>query len=93
MQCSRLEIHLAGKGKSYGLYPVAAVSWDIFLRYGRDDPSKLVFIQQHEDSCLVVRDNSGLSSRLDRAIGTPLEVRQEKQCPIPVATGIFGDSY
>ena len=32
----------------------------------------------------------GFSSRLGRAIGTPLEVRQETQGPFPVATWILG---
>ena len=35
-------------------------------------------------------DTSGFSSRLGRAIGTPLEVRQKTQGPFPVATGILG---
>ena len=36
-----------------------------------------------------MKDTSGLSSRLGRAIGTLLEVRQETQGPFPVATGIL----
>ena len=35
-------------------------------------PSNLVFPQQRKDFCLVVRDTSEFSSRLGRAIGTPL---------------------
>ena len=31
------------------------------LEYGGDDPSKLVFVQRHQDSCLVTRDNSANS--------------------------------
>ena len=37
-----------------------------------------------------MRDTSGNSSRLGRAIGTLLEVRRETKCPFPVATGILG---
>ena len=51
---------------------------------------KLVLVQQRQDSCLVARDTSRFSPRLGRAIGTPLEVRREAQCPFPVSTGILG---
>ena len=47
-------------------------------------------MQQHQDSCLVLRDTSGFSSRLGRAIGTRLKVRRETQGPFPVATVILG---
>ena len=49
-----------------------------------------MFVQLRQDSCLVTRDTSGISSRLGRAIWTLLEVRQETQVPFPVATGILG---
>ena len=45
---------------------------DIFSSYGGDGPSKLVFVQRSQDSCLAARDTSGFSSRLGMAIGTPL---------------------
>ena len=35
-------------------------------------------------------DTSELSSRIGRAIGTPLDVKQEPKGPFPFATGIFG---
>ena len=63
---------------------------DIFSSYGGNGPSKLVFVQQCQDSSLLTMDTSGISLRLGRAIGTLLEVRRETQCPFPVATGIFG---
>ena len=90
MQYSRIEIYLAARGKSYGFYRVAAVSWCIFSSYGRDGPSILMFAQRSQNSCLVVRDTSGLSSRPGRSIGTPLKVKRETQSPFPVATGILG---
>ena len=62
----------------------------MFSSYGGDDPAKLVLVQRGQDSYLGARDISGFSSRFGRAIGTPLEVRQETQCPFPVATGILG---
>ena len=37
-----------------------------------------------------MRDTSGISSRLGRAIQTLLEVRRETQCPFIVATVILG---
>ena len=90
MQCHGIEIHLAARGKSYGFYRVAAVSWCIFSIYGRDGPSTLMFAQRSQNSCLVARDNSVLSSRPGRSIWTPLKVKRETQSPFPVATGILG---
>ena len=49
-----------------------------------------MFGQRRQDSCLVVRDTSGFSARLGRAIETPLEVRWETQGPFSVATEILG---
>ena len=78
------------RGRSHGFSRVEAEIWGIFPSYNGDGPSKLVFIQGHQDSCLVERDTSILSSRLDRPIVTPLEVRRETQCPFLVATVILG---
>ena len=58
--------------------------------YGRDGHSKLVFFQGWQDSCLVMRETSGISSRLGRAIRTLREVRQEIQGPFLFATAILG---
>ena len=49
-----------------------------------------MFVQQQQDSSLVTRDNSGISSRLGRAIQTVLKVRQETQGPFIVATVTVG---
>ena len=49
-----------------------------------------MFVQRHQDSCLVRRYTSGISMRLGRAIGKLLEVRWETQGPYSVATGILG---
>ena len=48
-----------------------------------------MFVQQHQDSCLVTRETSRISSRLGRAIGMLLEVRRETQAPLPFATVIL----
>ena len=62
----------------------------IFSSYSRDDPSKLVFVQRCHDSCLIMRDTSGFSSRLGRATWMLLEVRQQTKGPFLVATVILG---
>ena len=89
-QCRGIAPHLAARGKSHGFSRVVVGTWGMFLSYGGDGSLKLVLVQQRQDSCLVARDTSRFSSRLGRAIGTPLEVRREAQCPFPVSTGILG---
>ena len=65
------------RGKSHGFSRVAAGTWGAFSSYSGDDHSKLVFVQRHQDSCLVMRDTSGICPRLGRAIWTLLKVRRE----------------
>ena len=55
-------------GKSHGFSRVAAGTWGIFPSLGGDDNSKLVFVQQRQDSCLVTMDTSGIETRLMRTI-------------------------
>ena len=62
----------------------------IFSSYFADDPSKLVFVQRRQDSCLVMRNTSGMSSRLGRAIRMLLDMRRETLGPFLVATVILG---
>ena len=61
----------------------------MFSSYNGDGPSKLVSVQRHQHSSLVARETLRFSSRLGRAIGMPLEVTQETQCPFPVSTVIL----
>ena len=75
--------------KSLDFSRVAAGTWVIISSFAGNGPSKLVFPQRRQDSCLVARDTSAFSSKHGRAIETPLEVRQETQGPFPVATGIL----
>ena len=82
--------HLVARGKSHGFSRVAVGTWVVFSSYGGDGPSNLLFVQGRQDSCLVTRDISGISSRLGRKIRRPLEVRQETESPFLVATVIFG---
>ena len=56
MQCSGIRPHLVARAKSHGFSRVAAGSWGIFSSYGGDGHSKLVFVQRHQDSSLVMRD-------------------------------------
>ena len=87
-QCRGMGLHLTARGKSHGFSLV--VTWGIFLSYGGDYPSKLVFVQQRQDSCLVPSDTSGISSRFCRAIWTLLKVRLETQVVFLDATVILG---
>ena len=50
MQCRGIGPHLASRGKCHAFSRVAAATSNIFLSYVGDDPSKLVFEQQHQDS-------------------------------------------
>ena len=78
------------EGEVSYIFRGAVGNWDIVLSYGRDGHSKLVSIQQCQDSSLVTRDNSGISMRLARAISRLLEVKRETQSPVLVATVILG---
>ena len=89
MQCCGIRPQFTAKGKSHSFSQVAAGTQGIFLSYGRDGHSKLVFVQRRLDSCLVTRDNSGISTRLDSSIRTLLEVRPETEVPFLVATVIL----
>ena len=52
--------HLAARGSSHGFSGFAAGTRVIFLSYSSDDPSKLVFVHQRQDSFLITRDTSGI---------------------------------
>ena len=82
--------HLAAMGKSHGFSPGVAGTWHIFSGSDGECSSKLMFVQQHHDSCPVSRDTSVFPLRLGRVIGSPLEVKREIQVPFPVATGVLG---
>ena len=90
MQCRGIGPHLAAREKPHGFSRIAARTWGTFSSYGKDDPSKLACVQRCQDSCLVMRDTSEISSRLGRAIRMLLKERRETQGPIPVSTVILG---
>ena len=51
--------HLATMGKSHEFSRVASGTWGIFSSYDGDGHLKLGFVQQSQDSCLVMTDTSG----------------------------------
>ena len=59
MQCRGIGPHLSARGKAHGFSRLAVGTWCIFSSSDRDGPSKLEFVQQCQDSCLVVRDTLG----------------------------------
>ena len=81
--------HLTVRGKSHG-FSLVAGTWGTFSSYVRDGHSKLVFVQRRKDSCLVMTDTSGISTRLGRAKRTLLKVRRKTEGPFLVATVILG---
>ena len=54
------------------------------------DTENSFLLSDISDTCLVMRDTSGISSRIGRAIKTLCEVRQETQGPFLVATVVLG---
>ena len=55
------------EGKSHDFSRGAEGTWGIFSSHGGDGHSKLLFVQGRQDSCLVKRDTSGISTKLGRA--------------------------
>ena len=90
MQCSRIGPLRVARRKSHCFSCVAIGTWGIFSNCRGNGHSKLMFVQQRQDSCLVMRDTSGISTGLGRAIRTLVEVRQETQCTFLVATVMLG---
>ena len=50
-----------GKGKVYFFSPLSLGTCGTFSRKGQEGPSKFMFVQRRQDSCLVSRDTSGFS--------------------------------
>ena len=57
-QCRVIGPHLAARGKYHEFSRVAAGTWCIFSSYGGDGHLKLGFVQQSQDSFLVMMDTS-----------------------------------
>ena len=89
MPFSVIEPHLAMSGKSQNFSQFTVGIWGIFSSYGRDGNSKLVLVQRSQDSCLISRDISGISTKHGRAIRKLLDVSRETECPFLVARVIL----
>ena len=87
MQWNQASSHCEGEVSWFSRVVVGTLG--ALSSYGRDCHSKLVFVQRRQDSCLVLSDSSGISSRLGRAIRMLLEVRQETKPPFLVAPVIL----
>ena len=59
-KCTGFGPHLVARGKSHGFFRVAAGTYGIFSRNGGDVLAKLEFFQWSQDTCLGMRDNSGM---------------------------------
>ena len=60
IQCRGIEPHFPARGMSHMISRVAAGTWGIIVRYSGDGHSKLHFVQRSQDSCVVMRDTSGI---------------------------------
>ena len=60
MQCRGIESHIPAMGMSQTISRVLAGTCGIFASYSGDGHSKLHFVQRSQDSCVVMRDSSGI---------------------------------
>ena len=56
MHCQGIGPHLTVRVKSHCFSQIAVGTWVIISIYGGDGPSKLVFVQRRQDTCLVARN-------------------------------------
>ena len=59
-KCREILPHLTAKGMCHGISRVVAGTWGIFSVYSGDGHSKLHFVQRCQESCVVMRDTSGI---------------------------------
>ena len=52
--------HFPGREISHTISRVAAGTWGIFASYSEDGHSKLHLVQRSQESCVVMRDTSGI---------------------------------
>ena len=60
MQCRGIEPHFPVRGMSHTISSVGAGTWGIYTSYSRDGHSKLHFVRRSQDTCVVIRDTSGM---------------------------------
>ena len=90
MQCRGIEPHFPASGISHTNSRVAPRTWGTYASYSGDGHSKLHFVQRSQDTRVVMRDTSGLLTRLGRIIQKLLEVSWETKSPFLVSTEILG---
>ena len=60
MPCRGIEPRFQARGMSHTISRVVAGTWGIFPSYSLDGLWKLHFVQRSQDSCVVMRDTSGI---------------------------------
>ena len=60
MQCRGIEPHFPARGMSHTISRVVAGTWGIYASYSGDSHLKLHFVQRSQESCVVMRDTSGI---------------------------------
>ena len=60
IQCRGIEPHFPARVMSHTISRVAARTWGICVSYSGDGHSKLDFVQRSQDTCVVMRDTSGI---------------------------------
>ena len=60
MQCRGIEPHVQTRGMAHMISRVAAGTWGIFVSYSGDGHFKLHYVQRSQDSCVVMRDTTGI---------------------------------
>ena len=60
MQCRGIAPHFPVRGMSHTISRVAARTWGIYASYSGDAHSKPHFVQRSQDTCVVMRDISGI---------------------------------
>ena len=92
MQCQGIRAHLVTRGMSHDFSRVASGTWDIFSCDGGDGPSKVMYVQRHQDSCLLARDSLGFPSRHGSTTGTLVKGSWWPKVPFYLSQG-YWDSY
>ena len=88
LQGNRASSHSEGEVSRISSSCSGNLGYILELRWGW--PFKTRVCQRCQDSCLLMRDTSGISTRLGRAIRMLLEVRRETEGPFLVATVLLG---
>ena len=60
MQCRGIEPPFPARGMSHTVSRVAAKTCGIYASYSGDGHSKVHFVQRSQDTCVVMRDTSGI---------------------------------